>query len=91
MVYHCVVTKVLVVEDEGTVLESIRKALAPLEAEVVSAGNGREAMGKLALDDVDLIVTDLVMPVRTGVEFVRKPFKPDSLLAAARRLMNPVP
>jgi CheY-like chemotaxis protein len=118
------VSRILVVDDEKAVLESLEKALAPLGHPVDRAANGRDAVRLLLAGSYCLVVTDLVMPRRTGlgvihdlrtqgvtvpvivcsgyvtpviekdlsrhehVRIIRKPFKPEVLLAMARELVN---
>src|SRR5580698_4332359 len=66
------VTRVLVVDDE----ESQRTALASMIAlwgyTVETAGDGQEALEKLATFDAHVIVTDLMMPRMDGQELLRR-------------------
>jgi two-component system chemotaxis response regulator CheY len=45
---------------------------AGLELAVTEAGNGAEALGLLDANPVDLILSDINMPVMDGLEFVRQ-------------------
>lgn len=65
--------RVLVVEDDTHVRAYIAAALESSggELEVVATSNGREASEKLALTEIDLLLTDLNMPEMNGVELVR--------------------
>ena len=63
---------ILVVDDSVTMVMSLRSTLTLNGFQVESAGNGREALDKLAAGlKPDLIVTDVNMPVMTGVELYR--------------------
>src|SRR5580692_6398352 len=66
------VTRVLVVDDE----ESQRTALAGMIAlwgyGVETAGDGQEALDKLASFDAHVVVTDLMMPRMDGQELLRR-------------------
>ncbi|HDZ24020.1 MAG TPA: response regulator [Desulfobacteraceae bacterium] len=59
---------VLLVDDEQEVLQSLQQGLAEYNEvfSIVTAGNGEEAIRKLARDDISLVVTDLKMPNTDG-------------------------
>ena len=63
--------RVLIVDDD----ELLRKSLCAIVAEggwaTAEAGDGREALDRLAGFDADVIVTDLVMPRMDGIEFLK--------------------
>ena len=63
--------RVLIVDDD----ELLRKSLCAIVADggwaTAEAGDGREALDRLAAFDADVIVTDLVMPRMDGIEFLR--------------------
>jgi len=61
---------VLLVEDEKPALDLLRKILEGEGFRVVCAGNGREALDRLEEEIVDVVITDLAMPVMTGTELV---------------------
>jgi two-component system chemotaxis response regulator CheY len=68
--------KVLVVDDSTTMRQMVMATLRTArEVRCVEAGNGLEAIERLALEKVDLLVLDLNMPDMHGLEvvkFVRK-------------------
>ena len=64
--------KILVVEDEALLRESLQVLLELHGARVESAANGNEALEFLETASVDLIVLDLVMPKMGGEEFLSK-------------------
>ena len=66
--------KVLVVDDSGLTRDQVRKMLeAAFEAEVLTVEDGRRALEVLHdVEDVELIVTDIEMPIMGGVELVRQ-------------------
>jgi len=61
---------VLLAEDEKPALDLLRKILEGEGFRVVCAGNGREALDRLEDEVVDVVITDLAMPVMTGTELV---------------------
>ncbi|MES2520935.1 MAG: response regulator transcription factor [Bacteroidota bacterium] len=66
--------KVIVVEDHQILLESISLLISTIpEIELVGkASNGQKAMQILEKESVDIIVSDVMMPVMNGVELVWK-------------------
>ncbi len=63
--------RVLLVEDDRSVRRYLEVTLQRAGYEVLTAGDGLEAM-KLALaSPVDIVVTDAIMPHLTGQEFAR--------------------
>jgi CheY-like chemotaxis protein len=62
--------RLLVVEDDGTILASLSDLLREEGATLVTAANGRDALAILrASAPPDLILLDLMMPVMDGWEF----------------------
>lgn len=63
---------VLIVDDERPFLLSLRDGLAAYGSKfsVATAGNGQEALSVLASGAIDLVVTDLSMPVMNGFELL---------------------
>ena len=65
--------KILVVDDERAVRESLRRALELEGYEVEAAGDGSEALERLEADglDPDAVVLDVLMPGVDGLEVCR--------------------
>jgi DNA-binding NtrC family response regulator len=61
---------ILLVEDEKPALDLLRKILETDGFRVLTAANGREALDRLEEELVDVVVTDLLMPVMTGKELL---------------------
>ena len=59
---------ILVVEDDETVRELVRKALAPLGTHVLVAGSAAEALAAAAGTHIDLLLTDVGLPGASGTE-----------------------
>jgi CheY-like chemotaxis protein len=62
-------TRILLVEDDRSLRDTLADLLADEGFEVACAANGREALERLAGSRPDLIVLDLVMPVMDGWAF----------------------
>ena len=65
---------VLVVDDDPLALDLIELMLAPLGYKVILASSGKEAMQIAESRDgnIDLLLTDMIMPGITGVDLVRQ-------------------
>lgn len=62
--------KILVVDDDDTVRELIRDSLELDGHEVVDAPTGKGIMQTFAISTIDLIITDLVMPDKSGIDVI---------------------
>lgn len=62
---------ILVVDDSPTMRQMVSFTLRGAGFEVTEAQHGQEALSKIEGRQVDLIVTDLNMPVMDGIEFIR--------------------
>lgn len=63
---------ILIAEDNEHLLELLKDILSTEGYKVFTATNGKEALNILGAVQVDLIVTDLVMPDMEGLEFIQK-------------------
>jgi len=63
--------KVLIVDDSVSMRQMVSFTLRQGGFEVVEAGHGQEALEKLRSASVDLIITDLNMPVMDGITLIR--------------------
>ena len=64
--------KIMVIDDVKSELDLLSHFLEQAGYDVITAENGLEALEKIALDQPDAIVTDLVMPEVTGLELCRR-------------------
>lgn len=58
--------RILLVDDERSIRESLSKVLAAENYEVVLAENGQEAIEKHGAERIDLLILDISMPVQNG-------------------------
>ena len=63
---------ILVVNDQPQNIELFEAYLAPQGYEIIKAINGEEAIRKLAGNQIDLILLDVMMPCMDGFEVTRK-------------------
>ncbi|WP_421838634.1 response regulator transcription factor [Novosphingobium sp.] len=63
-------TVVLVVDDEASIRRLLRRALERQDYRVVEAGNARETLAALAIDHPEVVLLDLGLPDRDGLELV---------------------
>lgn len=63
--------RILVVEDDFSVRDTLESILRALKATVFVCADGKEALRLLISDEFDLIVSDIVMPELDGLELTR--------------------
>jgi CheY-like chemotaxis protein len=63
--------RILIVDDEPEFVAVVRETLIQDGHEVVGADNGDDALNKVAHDRFDVILMDLGLPRRNGLEVVR--------------------
>jgi len=63
--------RVLVAEDDAGLLEVLTTLLTESGYEVLPAASGRDAIAQLRSANVDIVLTDIVMPDATGVDVLR--------------------
>jgi len=64
--------KIMVVDDEETLVELVKAVLEQEGLEVISADSGKECLKKLDKAKPDLILMDMMMPAMSGRETVEK-------------------
>lgn len=64
--------KIMVVDDEESLIELVKAILEGEGYEVIKATNGEEALGKLKTVKPDLILLDMMMPGMSGREVCEK-------------------
>jgi two-component system chemotaxis response regulator CheY len=59
---------ILVADDDRFVRELLKDALAPLGHRIIEAKDGDEAVSRVGSDHPEVVMLDLVMPRRSGME-----------------------
>lgn len=62
--------RVLVIDDEDLVRDTLRRALESAGIEVVLAANGREGLKAFLANPTEVVVTDILMPEKEGIETI---------------------
>lgn len=65
-------TTILLVDDEDLLREGVREILEFSDYSVIEARDGMEALELFAVNNVDLVISDIVMPNMDGVDFVSR-------------------
>lgn len=64
--------KILIIDDEVSLRETVRELLTYLGYDVLEAQNGMEGLEKVKQFIPDLIICDVMMPVLDGYEFMKQ-------------------
>ena len=62
--------RILIIDDEEQIREMLGQMLTREGYEVVAADNGKEGMKVCREQEVDLIITDIIMPEKDGIEMI---------------------
>lgn len=62
--------KILIAEDDNELSGLFQKVLEKQGYQVICASDGKEALDLTATEYIDLIITDIMMPVMDGYEFI---------------------
>ncbi len=64
--------RVLLVDDEKEYVETLAQRLEARNLSVFTAFNGDEAIARLREEDIDVVILDMVMPGRNGLEVLKE-------------------
>jgi DNA-binding response OmpR family regulator len=64
-------TKVLIVDDESFILNLLKSGLTDNGFQVITADNGFDAILAVEEQNPDVVITDIMMPRLTGLEFLK--------------------
>jgi YesN/AraC family two-component response regulator len=76
--------KVLIIDDEPYILLMLKKMLEKVGYEVDLASNGKEGLDLFEQHTADLVITDIIMPDKEGLEIIleMKKKRPDLKIIA---------
>jgi len=63
---------ILLVDDQKTIRVIMEKFLVSIGYKVICAANGKVGLELFESEKVDLVVTDIVMPEVSGIEFIHR-------------------
>ena len=63
---------ILLVDDEDLLREGVREILEMSDYTVIEARDGEEALSQFAVNNVDMVMSDVVMPNMDGVDLVSR-------------------
>jgi DNA-binding response OmpR family regulator len=64
--------RILVIDDQKSILDIVRAFLTPHGHDVVLAETGARGIAEINADGFELIITDLLMPGTDGIEILRE-------------------
>ena len=62
---------ILTVDDSPSIRQMIKVVLEPAGHSVIEAGDGAQGLAKAQAGKLDLVITDLNMPVMNGLELIK--------------------
>ena len=65
-------TKVLAVDDEDSLCVTVRAFLVRAGYTVITAADGESALEQFNRDDVDVVITDAILPKRNGIALLQQ-------------------
>ncbi len=63
-------SKIMIIDDDDQFRKMLRQTLMKAGYDVSEAGNGSEGIKNFSQDPTDLIITDIVMPDKEGIETI---------------------
>ncbi|HKT18215.1 MAG TPA: response regulator [Stellaceae bacterium] len=76
--------KILIIDDNDAVRSTMARILDLAGYETVTAGDGNEGLARMRAERPDLIITDIIMPEKEGIETIRSILaeQPDAKIVA---------
>src|SRR5690606_3897942 len=67
---RCAMTRILLVDDDKDVRDVLHSILLSSGYDVVAVGDGAEAVRTFGESEFDIVITDIIMPVKDGLETI---------------------
>ncbi len=64
--------RIMIVDDSSSLRQVVKFSLEQAGYDVIEASDGQDALEKLALNRVKMVITDLFMPRMDGIELIRQ-------------------
>ncbi len=64
--------RILIIDDDKQMREMMRQAFDRAGYDVAEAGDGRAGVSSFKRQPADLVITDLIMPEKEGIETIRE-------------------
>ena len=64
--------KILVIDDDPAMRKMARRTLADPRHEVIEAADGKEGIEKFRAEAPEVVITDIVMPEKEGIQTIRE-------------------
>lgn len=64
--------RVLVIDDAAEIRQVLREMLQRTGYEVLEAANGKEGIRCVHTEPIDLVITDIIMPEKEGIETIQE-------------------
>ncbi|NGX49652.1 MAG: Transcriptional regulatory protein ZraR [Candidatus Anoxychlamydiales bacterium] len=65
------INKILIVDDEPLIRNFLKESLTRLNKKVFTAQNGQDAIKQIENQDFDLVITDVKMPKKSGIDVLK--------------------
>lgn len=64
--------KILVIDDEDLLIRTMNRLLEKNGHQVYSVKNGQDAVAMIDVEDFDIVISDIRMPGKNGIETIRE-------------------
>ena len=64
--------KILVVDDEPNIVQTLKDRLEMNDYSVITASNGKEGLERACAEKPDIILLDVIMPIMDGLEMLER-------------------
>jgi len=62
--------RILIIDDDDTIRRMLAKTLTRAGYDVLGAADGDEGLKQFRENEIDLVITDLIMPEKEGIEII---------------------
>ena len=62
--------KILIIDDEPTILQMMKRMISKQGYDVHTALNGEDGLALIEQNTIDLVITDIIMPKKEGMELI---------------------